>query len=112
VEEGTTVVKCFLHLSRDEQRERLQARLDDPEKRWKFRASDLDDRLRWDEYQVAFEDALAETSTQWAPWHVIPSDRKWQRNLLVAAVLAAALEAMDPRVPPALDETEGITIPA
>jgi PPK2 family polyphosphate:nucleotide phosphotransferase len=111
VDEGTAVVKCFLHLSREEQRERLQARLDDPEKRWKFRAADLDDRVRWDDYRAAYEEALAETSTDWAPWHVIPSDRKWQRNLLVAGVLAAALAAMDPQIPAALEETDGITIP-
>lgn len=111
VDEGTTVVKCFLHLSRDEQRRRLQARLDDPEKRWKFRAADLEDRVRWDDFQVAYEEALQETSTPWAPWHVIPADRKWQRNLAVAQVLAGVLKAMDPRIPAARAETEGVTIP-
>ena len=111
VDEGTTVVKCFLHLSREEQRERLQARLDDPEKRWKFRTSDLDDRARWDEFQVAYEEALYETSTAWAPWHVVPADRKWQRNLVVAQILVAALQAMDPQIPAASEETDGVTIP-
>lgn len=111
VDEGTTVVKCFLHLSRNEQRERLQARLDDPEKRWKFRTSDLDDRALWDEFQVAYEEALHETSTAWAPWYVVPADRKWQRNLVVAQILAATLQAMDPQVPAAREETDGVTIP-
>lgn len=112
VEEGTTVVKCFLHVSKGEQRERLQARLDDPEKRWKFRRSDLEDRARWDDFQVAFEDALQETSTPWAPWHVVPADRKWQRNLMVAQLLVAALATMDPQIPAATEETEGVVIPA
>jgi PPK2 family polyphosphate:nucleotide phosphotransferase len=112
VDEGTVLVKCFLHLSRDEQRERLQARLDDPEKRWKFRLGDLDDRARWPAFQAAYEDALTETSTAEAPWHVIPADRKWQRNLLVAQVLVAALQAMDPQIPAAAEETEGVVIPA
>lgn len=111
VDEGTTVVKCFLHLSRAEQRARLQARLDDPEKRWKFRLGDLEDRARWDEFQVAYEEALHETSTEWAPWHVVPADRKWQRNLVVAQILAATLKAMDPQIPAALEETDGVTIP-
>ena len=112
VEEGTTVVKCFLHVSKGEQRERLQARLDDPEKRWKFRRSDLEDRARWDDFQLAFEDALQETSTPWAPWHVVPADRKWQRNLMVAQLLVAALATMDPQIPAATEETEGVVIPA
>ena len=111
VDEGTVVVKCFLHLSRDEQRERLQARLDDPEKRWKFRRGDLEDRALWSDFQAAYEEALAETSTTWAPWHVVPADRKWQRNLVVAQLLRAALQAMDPQVPAAAEETEGVVIP-
>ena len=112
VDEGTVVVKCFLHLSKDEQRERLQARLDDPEKRWKFRRGDLDDRALWSDFQDAYEEALAGTSTTWAPWHVVPADRTWQRNLLVARVLVAALRAMDPQIPAAGEETEGVVIPA
>jgi len=110
-EEGTTVVKCFLHLSKDEQRERRQARLDDPEKRWKFRRADLEDRERWERFQQVYEEALTETSTPWAPWYVVPADRKWQRNLVVAQVLAAALRAMDPEIPDATEETEGVVIP-
>ena len=96
---GTTVVKLFLHISADEQKERFQARLDDPTKRWKFSAADLDVRKRWDDYQEAYEDALAETSTERSPWYVIPADRKWYRNWAVLQVLLATLEAMDPQFP-------------
>ena len=78
---------------------RLQERLDDPEKRWKFRAGDLDDRAQWDEFAAAYEDALRETSTDWAPWYVVPADHNWSRNLAVAEILVAALEQLDPKVP-------------
>lgn len=96
---GTTIVKLFLHISRDEQRERFQARLDDPTKRWKFSAADLDVRARWDDYRAAYEDALVETSTDRSPWYVIPADRKWYRNWAVLQVLLATLEEMDPQFP-------------
>ena len=98
-DEGTAVVKVFLHLSRDEQRKRLQERLDDPEKRWKFRLGDLDDRKLWDDFAAAYEDALHETSTDWAPWYVVPADHNWSRNLAVAEILVAALERLDPKLP-------------
>ena len=98
-DEGTAVVKVFLHLSRDEQRRRLQERIDDPEKRWKFRAGDLDDRALWDDFASAYEDALHKTSTDWAPWHVVPADHNWSRNLAVAEILVAALERLDPKLP-------------
>ena len=98
-DEGTSVVKVFLHLSRDEQRTRLQERLDDPEKRWKFRAADLDDRALWDEFGRAYEDALHETSTEYAPWYVVPADHNWSRNLAVAEILVSTLEQMDPKFP-------------
>ena len=97
--EGTTVVKVFLHVSRDEQRARLQERIDDPEKRWKFRAGDLDDRARWDDFQHAYEEAICETSTVGAPWYVVPADHNWSRNLCVAEILVEALERLDPQVP-------------
>ena len=96
---GTTVIKLFLHISRTEQRKRLEARLRDPDKRWKFALSDLEDRARWDEYQVAYEEAIARTSTRHAPWFVIPADHKWYRNWAVSQILIATLEAMDPRYP-------------
>jgi PPK2 family polyphosphate:nucleotide phosphotransferase len=100
VDEGTTVVKVCLHVSKEKQGTRLQARLDDPEKRWKFRLEDLDDRTRWDDYSQAYEDAIRETSTEWAPWYVVPSDRKWARNLAVAEILVETFERLDPRLPP------------
>jgi polyphosphate kinase 2 (PPK2 family) len=99
-DEGTTVVKVFLHLSKDEQKERLLARLEDPEKRWKFRVGDLDDRARWDDFQVAYEDAIAATSTKRAPWYVVPADRKWLRDVLVSEIVVNTLEQMDPKLPP------------
>src|SRR6478609_2268140 len=98
-DEGTTVVKVFLHLSRDEQRVRLQERLDDPEKRWKFRAGDLEDRALWDDFAAAYEDVLRETSTEHAPWYVVPADHNWSRNLAVAEILVDALERIDPKLP-------------
>jgi PPK2 family polyphosphate:nucleotide phosphotransferase len=99
VEEGTTIVKFFLAIDRDEQRERFQARYDDPTKRWKFRMGDLDERKRWDAYQAAFEEALERCSTQWAPWYLVPANRKWFRNLAVAEILGDVLEELDPRYP-------------
>jgi PPK2 family polyphosphate:nucleotide phosphotransferase len=99
VDEGTTLVKVFLHISHDEQGKRLQERLDDPEKVWKFRRADLDDRALWAEYQEAYDDALTETSTDWAPWHVVPADHKWVRNMAVAQLLVDALERLDPKLP-------------
>lgn len=96
---GTTVVKVFLHISKDEQKERFQARLDDPAKRWKFAKADLDVRAKWDDYQVAFAEAIAETSTKDAPWYVIPADRKWYRDWAVLTVLVETLEALDPQYP-------------
>jgi PPK2 family polyphosphate:nucleotide phosphotransferase len=100
-DEGTTVVKFFLHISRAEQAERLRARLDDPAKNWKFDAGDLDDRMRWDTYTTAYRDVLARTSTEHAPWYVVPADKKKVRNHLVTEVLVRTLEAMAPE-PPAL----------
>ena len=106
---STTIVKVFLHISKDEQRERLQARLDDPTKRWKFAAADLDEREQWDDYQAAYGETISETTTADAPWYVIPADRKWYRNWAVLQVLLAAMEEFDPQFPPeepGLDELE------
>lgn len=96
---GITIVKCFLHVSKDEQRERLQARLDNPQKRWKFNRSDLDTRARWDDYQAAYEDALNRCNTDVAPWYIIPSDRKWYRNLAVSQLVLDTMRQMDPQFP-------------
>jgi PPK2 family polyphosphate:nucleotide phosphotransferase len=98
---GVTVVKCFLHISRETQAERLLARLDDPTKYWKYNPGDVDERGFWDAYQEAYSEALTRCNTVSAPWHVIPSDRKWYRNWAVAALLAETLERIDPAYPPA-----------
>ena len=100
---GTTVVKLFLHISPEEQAERFRARLADPTKQWKFRRGDLDDRARWADYQAAFAEAIAETSTDEAPWYVVPADRKWFRNFAATTILIDTLEALDPRYPPGED---------
>ncbi len=109
-EEGTTVVKLFLHVSKDEQRARLQDRIDSPDERWKFRKGDLDDRALWDDYMAAFRDALRTTSTDDAPWYVVPADRKWARNLAVARILRHHLEQLDPQFPAAEDGIEGLVV--
>jgi PPK2 family polyphosphate:nucleotide phosphotransferase len=99
-EAGTTIVKCFLHISYDEQRERLLARLDDPTKHWKFRERDIDERELWPDYMATYDDAIARCSTDEAPWFVIPADHKWYRDWAVGTVLVDTLERMDPRYPP------------
>jgi len=100
VDEGTRIVKINLHISKDEQRERLQARVDDPNKRWKFRAGDLEDRKLWPQLMKAYEAAFNETSTESAPWYVVPANRKWVRDLAVARIVHDALTTMDPQLPP------------
>ncbi len=94
VDEGTTIVKFYLHISKAEQAARLQDRLDDPAKHWKFSASDLAERKQWDAYQEAYEAMLSRTSTRWAPWYVIPSNSKWYRNLVIARLLVETLEGL------------------
>jgi polyphosphate kinase 2 (PPK2 family) len=96
---GVTMLKFFLHISREEQRERLLARLEDPTKYWKFAAGDLADRDRWDDYTRGYEEALERTNTEWAPWYLVPADRKPPRSVLVAGVVTEALERLDPRYP-------------
>jgi PPK2 family polyphosphate:nucleotide phosphotransferase len=109
-DEGTTVVKIFLLVSRDEQRQRLQARLDTPRKNWKFRTGDLDDRARWDDFVAAYDEAITETSSDWAPWYVVPADRKWVRNVAVSTLLVQTLEALDPHYPPPAPGIESLTV--
>jgi PPK2 family polyphosphate:nucleotide phosphotransferase len=92
VEEGTTILKFFLHISKDEQKQRLQDRLDDPAKTWKFNIGDLAEREKWDDYQRVYEDAINQTSSPHAPWHIVPADRKWIRDLYVSSVLVKTLE--------------------
>ncbi|MFT3815482.1 MAG: polyphosphate kinase 2 family protein [Acidovorax sp.] len=109
-ENGTTIVKCMLHISKDEQRKRLQDRIDTPEKRWKFDMTDLDVRKRWDDYQHAYEDLLNATSTSHAPWHVIPADDKVHRNLMVNRLLNQVLQDMNPQYPVDQPELKGLKV--
>lgn len=109
-EEGTTIVKIFLHISKDEQKERLQARLDEPRKNWKFEAGDLGPRSKWDQYQKAFEDALEKTSTDDAPWYIVPADRKWYRNLAVSEILIQTLEGLEMSYPEPQEGLDQIVI--
>lgn len=103
-ENGTTVIKFFLHISKDEQKERIQARLADPAKHWKLSEADLKEREYWDDYIEAYEDALTKCSTKYAPWYVIPANHKWFRNLAVSKILVETLEKMNPKYPtPELD---------
>jgi PPK2 family polyphosphate:nucleotide phosphotransferase len=109
-EEGISVVKVFLHISKDEQRARLQARIDDPTKNWKFRHSDIEARKHWDEYQAQYEQAITATSTGWAPWYVVPSDHKWVRDVAVGTLLVDVLTRLDPQIPEPESDLEGIVI--
>jgi PPK2 family polyphosphate:nucleotide phosphotransferase len=98
-DEGATIVKVFLNVSKERQRERLQERVDDPAKQWKFNPGDLDMRKRFDDFVAAYEDVISATSTPWAPWHVVPADRNWIKSLAVAELLLDALERVDPKLP-------------
>ncbi len=109
-DEGTRIVKINLHISFEEQRLRLQDRIDDPNERWKFRIGDLDDRKLWPEFQRAYEVAMRETSTDNAPWYVVPGDRKWVRNLAVARIVLQALQAMKPALPPSDPQIKGLVV--
>lgn len=109
-DEGTVIVKLFLHISKEQQRKRLQARLDHPAKTWKFDKSDLADRELWGDYEEAYRVAIAETATDSAPWYVVPSDRKWYRNLVVSSILIDTLERMDPRPPEPDPGVEGLVV--
>ncbi|MCG5075913.1 PPK2 family polyphosphate kinase [Paraburkholderia tagetis] len=109
-ENGTTIIKCWLHISKDEQRRRLQARIDDPNKHWKFDLSDLEARKHWDAYQAAYRDVLAATSTESAPWYVIPADSKTHRNVMVAELLLRLMDGLKLEFPPAKAELKGVKI--
>jgi len=109
-DEGTTVVKVFLNVSKDEQARRFQERLDDPEKRWKFRHGDLEDRALWPEFQSAYEDAIEETSTKACPWYVVPADSNSRRNMAVAEILRTTLERIDPAIPAAEAGLDGVKV--
>ncbi len=108
--EGTVIMKFFLHISKEEQRERLQERVDDPNKRWKFRLGDLDERKGWDAYEEAFEDMVAKCNTERAPWHVVPANHKWHRDTVVAKALIERLEGLKLRYPEPEKGIEGLKV--
>jgi PPK2 family polyphosphate:nucleotide phosphotransferase len=108
--EGTTIVKFFLWIDRDEQRTRFQSRLDDPSKRWKFRLGDLEERKRWDDYVAAYEDMLERCSTDFAPWYVVPANHKWFRNLAVAEILGDTIDDLKPRYPKPEEDLAGVVV--
>jgi polyphosphate kinase 2 (PPK2 family) len=107
---GTTIVKFYLHIDLDEQRERLQARLDDPNKHWKFSLGDLDERKLWPEYMKAFEDVLSKTSTTYAPWYIVPANRKWYRDLVISSILVETLEGLEMKFPESEENLDGVVI--
>jgi PPK2 family polyphosphate:nucleotide phosphotransferase len=107
---GTTVVKFFLHISKDEQKRRLQSRLDNPKKHWKFDPNDLKERARWDEYQSAYEDALRKCSTPHAPWYVVPSNHKWFRNWVISDTIVRTMRGMKLKYPPAPEGMDKIKV--
>jgi len=109
-EEGTTILKFYLHIDKAEQKERLQARLDEPEKRWKFAAGDLAERALWPAYQKAYEAVVSRTSTSYAPWYIIPANRKWYRNLIISKILVDRLEGLDMHYPQAEEGLESVVI--
>ena len=109
-DEGTTIVKFFLHISKDYQKERLQRRLDRPDKHWKFNVADLEERARWEKYQDRYSEVMSQTSHDYSPWYVVPAERRWFRNLLVTKVLVDAMEQMDPKPPKAEFDPKSIVI--
>ena len=109
-EEGTVILKFFLHIDKDEQKKRLQDRLNDPTKRWKFSIHDLPEREFWSEYMKAYEDALEKTSTKWAPWYHIPANHDWFRDVIISTVIVRTLEDMDLHYPPEAKNLDSITI--
>ncbi len=110
VDEGTTILKVFLHVSKEEQRVRLQERIDNPRKRWKFNAGDLEMRKRFDDFLAAYDAAITETSTAWAPWHVVPADRNWVKAYAAAAIVCDALERLDPQLPEPESGLDGLKV--
>jgi len=109
-DEGTTILKFYLHIDKDEQKERLQARLDEPHKNWKFSLGDLEERKVWDQYTAAFEDALEKTSTESSPWYVIPANRKWYRNLVISSIIIEKLKSLNMSYPEPEDDLSGVVI--
>jgi PPK2 family polyphosphate:nucleotide phosphotransferase len=109
-ENGTTILKFYLHIDKDEQKARLQARLDDPTKHWKFRLGDLAERKLWSDYMHAYEDVLSKTSTEYAPWFVVPANRKWYRDLVISPVLVDTLKSLNMKFPESAENLAGVVI--
>ena len=109
-ENGTTILKFYLHIDLDEQKERLEARLADPAKHWKFHAADLDERKVWPDYMKAYEDMLNKTSTEYAPWYIIPANRKWYRDLVISSILVETLESLNMQFPAAEEGLDAIVV--
>ena len=107
---GTVIIKCFLYISKDEQKAQLEKRLADPEKRWKFRLGDLDARKLWKKYIQAYENALAATSTQSAPWYIVPANSKTERNLVISSILVQTLEALKMKYPEPEEDLSGVIV--
>jgi PPK2 family polyphosphate:nucleotide phosphotransferase len=109
-DDGTTILKFFLHISKDEQKERLQERIDIPEKNWKFSSGDLKERMLWDDYSKAFQDMLSKTSTKYAPWYIIPANRNWYRNWLIGSILVDTLKSLKMKYPEPEEDLSNIKI--
>jgi PPK2 family polyphosphate:nucleotide phosphotransferase len=109
-ETGTTILKFYLHINLDEQKKRMQARLDDPTKHWKFRLGDLEERKLWPNYMEAFEDMLSKTSTEYAPWYIVPANHKWYRDLVISSVLVSTLEGLKMKYPVSEENLNGVVI--
>jgi polyphosphate kinase 2 (PPK2 family) len=107
---GTIILKFFLHISKDEQKKRLEERLQDPTRYWKFSKKDVEERRYWGDYRRAYEAVLTQCSTPWAPWHIVPANHKWYRNLYVAETVVQALRDLDMHYPPALEDLSGVVI--
>ena len=109
-ENGTTILKFYLHIDMDEQKERLQARLDESDKRWKFSLGDLDERKLWPDYMQAYEDVLSKTSTKYAPWFIIPANRKWYRDLVISSVVVDTLEGLKMKFPAPEENLDDVVV--
>jgi PPK2 family polyphosphate:nucleotide phosphotransferase len=109
-ENGTTILKFYLHIDKEEQKKRLQARLDDPNKHWKFHTGDLEERKLWTEYMQAYEDALNKTSTAAAPWIIVPANHKWYRDLVISTILVNTLEGLKMKFPEPEEDLEGVRV--
>ena len=107
---GTMILKFYLYIDKDEQKKRLQARLDDPAKRWKFRLGDLEERKLWTDYMKAYEDVLSKTNTEYAPWFIVPANRKWYRDLVVSSALVDALKGLKMKFPESEEKLDGVVV--